>query len=88
MREFYGLEEKYLKDRKRKNLKKSVLSKMEYQLEQMKKKAQYQHFEKRIAELLNAPFDKLSTPEKFYAIMNEYYEIRKTEIFEYYKTKG
>lgn len=87
MREFYGLEEKRIKDRRNKNTKKSVIARIEHQIAQMLK-AERGDFAERLMELRESSFDASVTPQAFDAIMDEYNEVRTAEIFAYFKSKG
>lgn len=87
MREFYGLEEKHLKGCRGKKSKKSVIARIEHQIAQMMK-TEHSAFVERLCKLLEAPFDGATTPTAFESIMEEFYEIRKTQIFEYFKSQG
>lgn len=87
MREFYGLEEKHLKDRRHKNIKKSVIAKIEHQIARMIE-TERTEFAQRLAKLLETPFDDEVTPAAFDSIMQEFNQLRKAEIFAYFKSKG
>jgi hypothetical protein len=71
MREYYGLPEKYSKDRSRKNERKSIINKIEHQLYRLQSDSSYT---KELRGLLNAVEPISDIQNKFENIMISYYK--------------
>ena len=77
MCDFYGVPEKHVKDRTRKNYRKSLINRIEYQIQKLKNE---QNVEQLQGLLQMSVFDLHSIEDRFESIMLDYYKEKLREL--------
>lgn len=77
MRDFYGVPDKHVKDKTRKNYRKSLINRIEYQIQKLKDE---QGVEQLQSLLQMSVFDLQSIEDRFESIMLDYYKEKLREL--------